>query len=578
MKRQHSPRPRGGRGSLLTAGLALLSLAVFVPLSFAAGLGSGRSSAGEPTNASPPSISGTPRQGQILRAGTGTWHGSPALHFTFQWSACDDMGNACTPITGATDRIYVPQTSGGTVTATVTAANSAGSTAAASAPTTPILSALPGAPVATSQPSISGRLVAGSTLTADHGTWTGNPTRISYRWRRCTAPDGPCDWFATTSSSRLRVTSALAGDALRVVVVARDPVATSYAESAATGSVSPAAPRAPSLPSNVTAPAISGQARVGSTLHAEHGRWNGARPVQFRYAWFRCDSQGQNCFRIAGSGSYRVVQADVGHRLRLEVVTSNRFGSAQAFSGATVVVQASPAPAARLPRNTSRPTITGMAQQGQLLTASTGTWTSAAPMTFYYQWARCDSQGHNCSPVTGSLTQPTYTVTSGDVAHRLIVQVKAHSSTGDGFADSAPTGLVTPLGSPPPQSVTSSAVSIGSVSLPDRLVVDRVQFVPGVVTSRQAPLVVRVHVSELDHGKSVDGALVLGLAVPFNRLSAEPEATTGSDGWATITYQVLPTFELRRGNLIVLFLRARKPGENLLAGVSTRRLVAVPVA
>jgi hypothetical protein len=56
-----------------------------------------------------------------------------------------------------------------------------------------------------------------------------------------------------------------------------------------------------------------------------------------------------------------------------------------------------------------------------------------------------------------------------------------------------------------------------------------------------------------------------------------PEAVTGGDGWATVTFRVRPTFALRRGNFVVVFVRARKPGGNLLAGVSTRRLVAVRV-
>jgi hypothetical protein len=41
---------------------------------------------------------------------------------------------------------------------------------------------------------------------------------------------------------------------------------------------------------------------------------------------------------------------------------------------------------------------------------------------------------------------------------------------------------------------------------------------------------------------------------------------------------VLPTFQLRSGNLVVIFVRARRPGDNILAGVSTRRLVSVRVA
>ena len=50
------------------------------------------------------------------------------------------------------------------------------------------------------------------------------------------------------------------------------------------------------------------------------------------------------------------------------------------------------------------------------------------------------------------------------------------------------------------------------------------------------------------------------------------EMQTDSHGWATIVIHPTPNMPLRRGDL-VMFVRARKPGDNLLAGVSTRRLV-----
>jgi hypothetical protein len=115
------------------------------------------------------------------------------------------------------------------------------------------------------------------------------------------------------------------------------------------------------------------------------------------------------------------------------------------------------------------------------------------------------------------------------------------------------------------------------VALPSRLVVDNLQFNPSRLTSRSAPFVARFHVSDVNSGRAVAGALVYAVGVPFNRLSNQPEAITGQDGWATITFRVQPTFQLRKGNLLTMFVRARKPGGSLLAGVSTRRLVALRV-
>lgn len=50
------------------------------------------------------------------------------------------------------------------------------------------------------------------------------------------------------------------------------------------------------------------------------------------------------------------------------------------------------------------------------------------------------------------------------------------------------------------------------------------------------------------------------------------------DGWATFTVAALGDFPLRPGYSVQFFPRARKEGENALAGVSTRRLVQVATA
>ena len=82
----------------------------------------------------------------------------------------------------------------------------------------------------------------------------------------------------------------------------------------------------------------------------------------------------------------------------------------------------------------------------------------------------------------------------------------------------------------------------------------------------------RFHVSDT-RGFSIQGALVYALGLPYNYAYSAPEVATDASGWATITIRPTAQLPVRRGGALVIFVRARKPGDSLLAGVSTRRLV-----
>jgi hypothetical protein len=73
----------------------------------------------------------------------------------------------------------------------------------------------------------------------------------------------------------------------------------------------------------------------------------------------------------------------------------------------------------------------------------------------------------------------------------------------------------------------------------------------------------------------VSGALVLVLAVPPATLARAPEAATDATGWATLRLAPTTSARIAPRGAIYMFVRARKPGDDVLGGVSTRRLAQI---
>ena len=256
-----------------------------------------------------------------------------------------------------------------------------------------------------------------------------------------------------------------------------------------------------------------------------------------------------------------------------------RRPSSLALAAAALVVSvlvgfAPAAPAPKPPENTKLPEITGTPRVGQTLTAQEGNWTGTAPITYAYQWLRCNAQAANCAAITGA-TAKTYAVTAADLGARLRVRVTARNTAGSAVATSNPTVVVTAAAPPPPP---GTSVPIESVSLPERLAISQVSFSPSKITSLTQRTNVRVRVTTT-RGVPVRGALVFMRSTPVVT-TTPPEQATGADG--TTTFIIVPESDLRLffrpGYNLQFFVRSRKPGESALAGVSSRRLVQVPLA
>jgi hypothetical protein len=342
-----------------------------------------------------------------------------------------------------------------------------------------------------------------------------------------------------------------------------------------TGSASSSA-----MPANTAEPVVQGTPVVDNTLTATTGTWSGSTPMTFTYQWRRCPKTGgasdaSDCTVVSDAtrSTYRVRQEDVGFTLRVRVTATNADGSATVASNATAVVKA----AATKPANTSPPTISGQAAVGQALTVNGGTWSGTQPISLAYQWRRCDQNGGSCADIDGA-TGRTYTLKTVDAGNTLRVRVTARNSAGTTTATSAPTAVVTTAPSPPATGCPAGTgpVEVTQVESPARLLVDGMQMSPSVVTGSTRQIVVRFHVSAC--GRPVHGALVYATTVPFNQFSIPPEQQTGSDGWASLQLTRLGGFPAaQHQQLLVMFARARKAGENFLGGISTRRLVSLPV-
>jgi hypothetical protein len=406
-------------------------------------------------NTSPPTIvpaGGVFREGVEVSAGKGLWDQriGGITGYAFQWESCGNTGAGCVPISGATGETYLlqPGDVGGRIRVRVTASTADGSAPGFSALSDVVAAAGP-APV--TAPSITGTFVLGQTLTASTGTWQGSGLVFAFQWQRCTA-SGDCTSPANVgaNANQYSLTADDVGSTIRVRVTAVNSLGSATAESVTTGVIASNRPVNTKLPSIEVDPPVDEDDLWAFDAHA--GEWSGSPLPTFRYQWRRCDSGGNNCTDIPGATTLRyiAVAADVGKRLRVAVTGTNTFGAATAVSDATDVV------AGVAPAVVFRPTISGSAEVGEELTSSNGTWSGTTPLTYTFQWRRCNASGTGCTPVG---TGRSYVVQAADVGSTIVVAVTATNAVGNATSQSTPTRVVTQgTTTTPPPTGTPQAV------------------------------------------------------------------------------------------------------------------------
>jgi hypothetical protein len=256
--------------------------------------------------------------------------------------------------------------------------------------------------------------------------------------------------------------------------------------------------------------------------------------------------------------------------MRIRVTASNADGTRTVASNPTGVV-------AGPPLNTGQPWPRGTMLVSQVITAEPGTWAGRTPISFSYQWLRCDTQGGNCVAV-GS-TSRNYRLTTADVNHKMRFNLTARNSIGSTTVMSTESAIVAePLPSGAVK-LPSGEISIPAASVPSnhRLVVSQVVFSPNPVRKRNQIITVRVRAKDT-RGFVIRDALVFVRSTPRVTTGGDRQVTT-TDGW--VTYQLAPNGNFpkpRRGYNVQFFMKVYRSGDPGLGGVAGYRLVQVHLA
>jgi len=242
------------------------------------------------------------------------------------------------------------------------------------------------------------------------------------------------------------------------------------------------------------------------------------------------------------------------------------------------------------PSNHTLPAISGDASVGSTLTANPGTWNGSSPMSFQYQWQICGSTGTNCHAIGGA-TDKTYVVKADDQGNTIRVHVIASNADGSSGASSdataaikaaAPAATTTTAATPtangcPKATAGASSVAVADIAAPARLQLTGFASSARPITMGTQSFTVKFHVADTC-GDAVSGAQVYATAVPYRQFSIPSQQTTDQSGDVTLTFNRQAGFPAARNQtLLVMFARASKPGDPILSGISTRRLISLRV-
>ena len=357
--------------------------------------------------------------------------GSGTTKLVFSYTLTDDDGKHSS--------MFVPGDSltlnGGTITSASSGGDAAlGHNGAARASF--VAPAIPNSP-ATGAPTISGTAQVGQTLTAstsDISDSDGLADAIfTYQW---IANDGTEDTdIQDATVSTYTVGADDEGKTIKVRVNFTDDGGNQETRTSAVTVAVAAIPNSAAT----GAPTISGTAQVGQMLTTSTSGIsdsNGLANATFTYQWIANDGTEDTDIQNATGSTYILATADEGKTIKVRVSFTDDGGNQETRTSAvTVAVAAIPNSAA-----TGAPTISGTAQVGQALTASTSGISDSnglADAIFTYQWIAND--GTEDTAIQDAIGS-TYTLASADEGKTIKVRV---SFTDDGGNQETRTSAVT---------------------------------------------------------------------------------------------------------------------------------------
>ena len=348
--------------------------------------------------------------------------GSGTTMLVFSHTLTDDDGSHSS--------MFVPEDSLTLNDGTITSASSGGDADlghVAAARASSAVAAIPNS-AATGAPTISGTAQVGQTLTAstsDISDSDGLANAIfTYQW---IANDGTEDMdIQNATGSTYTVGADDEGKTIKVRVSFTDDGGNQETRTSAVTLAMAAIPNSAAT----GGPTISGTAQVGQMLTAstsDISDSDGLANAIFTYQWIANDGTEDMDIRNATGSTYTVGADDEGKTIKVRVSFTDDGGNQETRTSAiTVAVAAIPNSAA-----TGAPTISGTAQVGQMLTASTSDISDSdglANAIFTYRWIANDgTEDTDIQDATGS----TYTVGAADEGKTIKVRVSFTDDRGN---------------------------------------------------------------------------------------------------------------------------------------------------